>query len=179
MEYVERLERTLAAWYGRLPHLPEKGRRWVADNSWWIVLIGTIVMALGMIGVLSVLLAGTMVLSVFAGLYGAVFGGILALLTLLWIGLYVLTTVLMAMAINPLRMHAKKGWRLLLWVMTIGVAVEITYVFVSADVGSFIWSMIVTALGSYVLFEIRHYFTETAKVHHAKAIKATKSHSDA
>lgn len=163
MEQVGKFEVLLASWYGRLPHLPEKGRRWIADNCWWIVLVGTILMALNMLGVIGLLLVGTMLLSVAAGVYGATLGGVVALLTFLWIASYILSTVLLAMAIAPLKAHKKRGWRLLFLMMVISVVVEISYVFVSTDVASFIGSMIGTVISAYFLFEIREYFTVAAE----------------
>lgn len=162
MKQIGKLEFLLASWYGRLPHLPEKGRRWIADNCWWIVLVGVILLSLNILGVLGILLAGTMLLSVAAGVYGAMLGGVVALLALVWIALYILTTVLLAMAVGPLKLHKKRGWKLLFLVTAISVIVEISYVFVSADVGSFIGSMIGTAVGAYFLFEIREYFAVAA-----------------
>lgn len=159
MKYVGKLERTLGAWYGRLPELPPKVQQWIADNLWWIVLLGAIVMALGLLSVLGVLLVGTMLLSVFAGVYGHVLGVIVALLTIVWMALYVFDMVLLFLAVSPLRAHRMQGWRTLFYVLLLGAGVEVTYVFVSADVMSFIWSMVLTAAAGYILFQVRDRFT--------------------
>lgn len=164
MDLVDKVERTLGAWYGRLPQLPQKLRLWIADNMWWIMLIGAVVMVAGLLSVLGVLLLGTMLLSVFAGVYGHVVGVIVAMLALVWITLYTVDMVLLFMAISPLKAHELRGWRLLFYGFLLGVAVEITYVFVSADVASFIWSMIVTAFGGYVLYQVRDHFAVASEV---------------
>ncbi len=166
MDLVDRVERTLGVWYGRLPSLPQKLRHWIAANIWWIVLIGAVIMVVGLLGILSVLLLGTMFLSVFAGVYGHALGVIAALLTLIWVASYTVEMILMFMAIPALRTHDIRGWRMLFYVFLLGVAVEIAYVFVSADVGSFIWSMVLTAVGGYVLYQVRDLFVAESDTKH-------------
>lgn len=165
MEYIGKLELRLASWYGRLPHLPDKARRWIADNIWWMVVVGVVLMALGLLSILGVLLVGTMLLSVFAGVYGVILGSLVALLVLVWIVLYVVDIVMLAMAVSPLKAHLARGWRLLFVVLSIGVVVEVAYVFVSTDVGGFVSSLVSMAIGGYVLFEIRNLFGADAVVH--------------
>ncbi len=53
MESLQKLEATVGEWYKGMPHLPKNGQRWLAENAWWLVLIGVILGAIGAIGLLS------------------------------------------------------------------------------------------------------------------------------
>ena len=61
MDSLRNLEAMVASWYKGVPHLPKNGQRWLAENAWWLTLVGVI---LGTMGILSVLLG---VLAFFAG----------------------------------------------------------------------------------------------------------------
>ena len=50
METLHKLEDTIEGWLKPLPHLPEDWRKWIANNSWWITLIGVIISAFGILG---------------------------------------------------------------------------------------------------------------------------------
>jgi hypothetical protein len=179
MDTVHKLEVTIAGWYRNMPHLPKGGRQWLADNAWWLVLIGVILSVFGLFGIISVLfLAGaglTIAGGAMGGAYGAAAGA--ALSGVLWISalvslvVYAIEVVLMAMAISPLKVHGKRGWDLIFMVFLLNViSVIVTGVlgFGGAGLMGIIWGLLWAAVGAYFLFEVRSYFGVPSTGKHAK-----------
>lgn len=83
--------------------------------------------------------------------------------------LLVANAVIFFMAYAPLLKKAKKGWDLLFLATIINLVYGIVQIFMtSRGIGSFIGSLVGTAIGLYLLFQIRDHYT-------AKAKKATKT----
>lgn len=75
-----------------------------------------------------------------------------------WLALALLAVeaVLYFMAYAPLKAHAKKGWNLLFYVSLLGVAYSIISLFIrDRGVGSFLLGLVGTAIGWWILFQIR------------------------
>ena len=53
MEVVRKIEKTMAGWYGNVPHLPPNIQKWLADNVWWLAGIGAILGAIAFFGIIS------------------------------------------------------------------------------------------------------------------------------
>ncbi len=163
METVHKLEQTIATWYKSLPHLPENGRKWLATNVWWLTLIGVILSALGLLG----LLFGTLLVGVFftgvAGVAGAALGGLLFFGALVTVVLGGISVVLGGMAITPLKAMQKKGWTLLFILMLIEAASMVVSNGLSYNIMALVWGLLWAAVGGYFLFEIRDYYKEAKK----------------
>lgn len=173
MEQVKKLEQVLAGWYKNAPHLPQNGQKWLTQNAWWIVLIGVILGAIGVVAVvMGTLFAGTLLTAV-GGLVGAAVGGFLLVVVLISLVFSVIELVLMALAIAPLKDGKKKGWNYL-FVAFIVTAIAVIVDFILHVNGngfmSLVWNAICLAIGGYFIFEIRSYMLG-AKATHAKAAK--------
>lgn len=171
METVKQIENTIAGWLKPLPRLPENVRKWLADNVWWITLIGVI---------LSVFAAFSMLVAIIVGLWGAavissyynVFGiaaaytGLAAIWALISFAFLIVDVVIMGMAINPLRRKESKGWDLMFLAILVSAASSILSMIINFSIFTFISGIIFTglglAIGAYFLFEIKAYF-KTAK----------------
>lgn len=166
MESVHKLEKTVADWYKGMPHLPSGGQKWLADNVWWIVIIGVVLSAFGLFGIISLLflagagltLAGGAIGSGYGAAAGAALGGLLIITSLISLAVYIVELVLMVMAISPLKAHKKLGWDLLFIVTLINVASIVVTGLIAMNIFSIFWGLVWAAVGAYFLFEIRSHF---------------------
>jgi hypothetical protein len=158
MEFVNKVEHRVAAWYEKAPHLPVGGRQWLGENVWWIVLVGTI---LGAFGILNIVFFGTLAALFvvgFGGPVGAAIAGVAAIVMVLSLIGAILEIVITALAIKPLKDKQKKGWSLLLLALLVALGfVLLTFLF-NFELSSFIISVLWTAVVGYFLFEIRDQF---------------------
>ena len=181
MDLLSKLEHTVLGWLKNMPHLPEVARRWIGANIWWITLvaailsgIGVLVGLIGLVGIIS--LIGTVAASYYATATFTTWAIVVG-----FIGLFfsLIDTILLAMAINPLRAKQKKGWVLLFAVWLIGVLSVVVNSILSLNVLGFItgilFGAIWLAISGYFLFEIHGQFAHTERskgVRHAKTTKA-------
>jgi hypothetical protein len=165
MESISKLETTVASWYKSMPHLSEAGRKWLAENVWWIALVGVILGVLGIWGILTILFFTSAVLTGFGGIAGAAVTGVLWIATFVGLLFSVLDLVLTGVAINPLKAQLKKGWTLLFVVLLINVASAVVGFLFKYNLIELIWSLLTSAAVGYFLFEIRSHFVaaRTAK----------------
>lgn len=161
MENIRKLETTIASWYEKAPHLPLNGRKWLADNVWWLVLIGVVIGALSVFSVLFVsMLAGALLVGI-GGIAGVAASGVLILIVLLWLALAILNIVLLALAVTRLRAKEKMGWTLVFIVVLLNLIAAVLHLLFDFEPASFIFSLLGSAVFGYFLFEIREYFTAT------------------
>lgn len=164
METIVKLEKTLAGWYKQLPfHLPLEGRKWLAENAWWLVLIGVIASVLSIVGSLRSLFwaqdLSNSVLGDLAAYYGApvynpwVDGS-------LWVGLvsFAIILVLEVAAINPLKVRAKRGWDLIFLTMLVGAIAAVVSVVVTGSMYGLLGAAVGVVVGGFFLFEVREQF---------------------
>lgn len=172
MESLKNLETMVASWYKGMPHLPKNGQKWLAENAWWLVLVGVI---LGTFGILSVLLgtlvAGTL-LAGFGGPVGAVAGGLVFMVVIVSLAFAIVDMIISAMAISPLKAMRKKGWSLLFLGALINVlSIVVSFLF-QLNLFSLIWGLLFAGVGGYFLFEVRDYFTSAKQSRHAEKKQA-------
>lgn len=158
MESLHKLELTVAGWYKDLPHLPESGRKVLATNVWWLVLVGVVLGALALSGLFMTIMVTSFVLIGFGGAVGAAAGVVAFLGTLVFFALAVIDIVIAAMAVSPLKQMQKRGWRLLFIITLLNVVSVIVSFLSHFDVFGLLWSLLVTAVGAYFLYEVRDYF---------------------
>lgn len=163
MERIAKIESVIGEWYGSLPHLPATVRQWLADNSWWMAAVMVAIGGLVIFFILMPLLLLGALFAGIAGVIGAAVGGILVLLAIIWMLLAIVSIVLLAIAIRPLRRHEKRGWNLLLVVLLINVAAIILKVMFDFEPASFMFGLLMASLVGYLLFEMRDHFIPFAK----------------
>ncbi len=168
MDSIHKLEDNIQTWLKPLPHLPKNWCEWIAKNVWWITLIGVILSALGALALVGAIMSAGTIVSVY-GVYG---DSILQTQTGLWmtasvisLAFLVLTVVITAMAISPLKALSKKGWDLLFLVYLLGIASQVVGAVVSVFgytgtnfLSGIIGAIISAVIGAYFLFEIRSHF---------------------
>lgn len=179
-QVVQKLENAVAQIVKPIPHLPKKGQKWLADNAWWIVLVGAI---LGGIALLFQLLDFFQILSfinavnyyAYSYIPAQQFGGGMIFASIVSVLSMVVIVGLFAAAIKPLMNKSAKGWHLLFVAVAVSAILSLVSGLILATVGSFIVTLVMTAIGfmvgSYFLFEIRSHFVRTADVKKKPAAK--------
>ena len=94
----------------------------------------------------------------------------------LTMGVWVVGTIVEAVAIVPLRERRKVGWDILLWLNLASFAVSALICVVTFELLDIVGPLIGLAIGLYFLFEIRSYFLESkvTKVDGAKPQRKAK-----
>lgn len=174
VESLNKLEGTVATWYKDAPHLPEGGRKWVAENLWWLTLLGVILGAIGSFIVLSALLTGAVILGVSGNLAVGVSGMIFTamVLTLLF---SVANVIIAACAISPLKSMKKFGWSLLFLIALINIVSLVVGFIFNQNLFSLIYGLFFAAIGGYFLFEIRDFYGAAKKRGKEDREKASKA----
>lgn len=170
MDSINKFEKMVEGWLKPLPHLPEKGRTWLANNVWWLALIGVIGSVLGAINMFYAASVASRYVNYVNDIYSA--WGVSnphssGFLGLDWSLSLIISTlglaagaVLMAIAISPLKTKQKKGWDLMFLAMLVSVAVQLVGVLFDFGnlIGGVLSAAIGAAIGVYFLFEIKPYF---------------------
>lgn len=170
MDSIRKLESKVASWYKDVPHLPANAAKWIAQNIWWIVLIGVILGAMTVFSIVSVTFFAGAVFIGYGGAIGAAVAGIALIAVIFSLAFWVVELVLMGMAISPLRAQQKKGWTLLFMVALLQVVAHGVSFLFNLNLFSLVWSLLYVAVGLYFLFEIRGQFGP----HDTKTVKAKK-----
>lgn len=154
----ERVVVKVAAFYRHAPRLPTAAKEWIARNVWWIVLIGAIIGGLGALSLALITLFGGIFLAGAVFLFTAKFGGLALLISVLLVAALLANTIVLIMAIIPLKTQARKGWNLLVVSLTLNLAVAVLTIVLKQDLVPFIWNVLWVGIGGYLLFEIQEYF---------------------
>lgn len=162
MERMSKIEDIISEWHDKTPHLPATVRQWLADNSWWVALAIAILGAIVIFFILIPLLLLGAVLSGLAGVLGAVAGGLLLLIAIIWMLVAIVSIILLAVAVGPLKRHQKRGWNLLFFALLINVTVIVLKLLIDFEPASFMLGLLMAALAGYLLFEMKDHFTPTA-----------------
>ncbi len=163
MDRVNDIEQKLAGWYAKAPHLPKSGQNWLADNIWWITLIGVILGGISCLGILVLATISTTALGVFMGPLGFALGATVTTLLFLSSAIGIVMLIIAASAVNELKAHRRRGWQLLFVIALIdAVLLVLAFVF-SLHLDRLIQGAFGLAIGLYFLFEIRSYFATTKR----------------
>lgn len=155
MQQLSGLENSLGTLFKGLPHLPKDWRHWLADNAWWLALIGVAFGCLGILGLVPVVLG----ISIFTGIVAGPAAGALIIITgIVNMAVLVVSVALEAMAITPLKARQKRGWDLLFLVSLVTFTGAVLNALITGNVDHIIGLVIGTLVGLYVLFEVRMYF---------------------
>jgi hypothetical protein len=173
------LEKTLdEVFVKKAPALPENGKKWIVEYLPWInVILG--VLALWAVYTLWNWARWTSEWAEYANSLSAMYGGSAAVSTSRWtVGVWLSLAVLAAQAIlyilafPALKARKKSGWNLLFYAALVNVAYGLVVLFTDyGGFGSFIGSLIGTAIGLYFLFQVRSHYLGVRATAHAKTTK--------
>lgn len=177
MESIRNLEVTVASWYKNMPHLPKNSQKWLAQNLWWLTLIGVILGAMGILSTFFITMIAGAALVGFGGVVGAAIGGIAVIAVMVTLAFAVVDVVIAALAVAPLKAMQRKGWSLLFLVVLVNtVSLVLTFLF-HLDLFGLVWGLLWVAVGLYFLYEVRDYYVG-AKSRQAKEAKISKGHAE-
>lgn len=162
METVQKIEDKMADAFKDLPHLPETTRKSLVSAWPWIALLAGILQLVTAWGLWNLTRVANHLtdlansLSVYYS--GYKIGPSASEKTIIYVGLVMLgvDAVILLMAYPHLVKRARRGWDLLF----LGALINLVYSFVQIftyerGVGSFIMSLLGSAIGFYLLFEVR------------------------
>ena len=178
MNYLSKLEEKVFGWFKAAPNLPNGARKSLAENIWWIAIVGAIFMVINALRGLSFLekqvsLQGTEASSYYIS--SAISSDWSILTVTISVIFLILQIILLLLAVNPLKEMQKKGWVLLFasWLLS-GVAL-VANALLTLGAVSFIITVLFgavwLAISGYFLFEIHGQF---ARVERSKGIKKAK-----
>lgn len=141
--------------------IPDNGRKALASAMPYLALIGGVLSVLGAFGLYQLLTwsnpyATELGVNSAAAQYSTNYG------PLMWLslGMIIVEAVLLFMAFAPLKARRKRGWDLLFWVALLNVVYSLVYyIAMPSSILSFIFSIIGTVIGFYLLFQVRSEFT--------------------
>lgn len=175
MEFLRKLEKQVLSWTKSVPHLPPVARKWLGENAWWIVMIGTVIGAIAFLfAIFGLFTLITLINSISAGYYvTGTYTPWHIVTSLVSIIFSLIVIVLSGMSIKPLQNRVKQGWVLLFAVWLINIVSIVVSAILSLTVFGFIFRILFGAIGviisGYLLFEIHGEFA-----HDAKVVKSTK-----
>lgn len=143
--------------------LPAGFTKWLANNVWWLTLVGAIFSLLSILSTWSSLNTVQNLGDAY-GLDGSAVGALYAQsANVLYISMAVnaVSAVLLFMAFQKLKVHQKSGWNLVYYNMLLGITASLVSSVVFATyalVGGLIGVAIGLAIGGTLLFQIRKYF---------------------
>jgi hypothetical protein len=180
---LEKLELTLDEFLRKKApwQMPDNARRTLANALWWLALI------FGILQLLSAYEFWRQADKVnqavdWANSLTSVYGTSIAphvdkLGPFFYLSLIVLAVdgVILLLAVTKLKEHLKSGWNLLFYSMLLNVAYGVVRVFseYGGGFGVFVWSFITSALGGYLLFQVRERFNGHKPAAHTVAVEKT------
>lgn len=174
MELIHKIEDTMKDWFKGLPPLPEGGREGLAKVFPWIALVFGILQLLAAWGLWS-LTRTVDVLNTYVNTYYQAATGTTAHIGLsstdkmvIYVGLLVLLVdaVILLLAFSPLSKRLRRGWDLLFLSALINLVYAVVSIFINGrGFMSFIFSLLASALGFYLLFQVKGKYGSSA--HHA------------
>lgn len=159
---LAKIEQMIEKWLKAIPHLPKSGQRWLAENVWWIALIGAILSGISVLVLLNTIRELTSPVSFYGYVLTSTFTGWEIFISIVSAVFVIVTGLLLALAVKPLRAIEKKGWTLLFIVSLVEAVNVVLGAVLSLSVFGFITQVIFGAIGFaigiYFLFEIRGHF---------------------
>ena len=162
---MQQLEKPLDDTFKKLPPLPENARKGLATAMPWLTLAG---------GVLSLLGAWYLYQAVawvdqWAGYANSLYSAagytspVTGISAMAWVGLAILVVqaILFLVAFPALRSFKKSGWNLIFWAALVSVVYSVVANLFSGyvNIGQLIFSLLGAAVGMYLLFQIRPYYS--------------------
>ena len=157
MQYADSVANTVAKWMKDVPHLPKEFTKWLAENAWWLTIIGVAFSAFGILGLLTAMTAGSVVLTAVGA---TAYSGMFLVSSIISVVGYGAAIVLQAMAISPLKAMKKRGWDLMFLSLLVSVALGVLGSLLSVNILGVLLGLVGAAIGAYVMLELKHYFVK-------------------
>lgn len=165
METVKKLETKLEDVFKDLPPLPAKAKETLAQIWPWLALISGVLQlaaAWALWRLTRVVDAINDLANYYSTYYTTTRVGLSAYdKTVIYLGIAVLVAdaVILLMAFSPLKARSKKGWDLLFLGALLNVGYSVVSIFINGrGVSSFIFSLIGSAIGFYLLYQVKDKF---------------------
>lgn len=147
--------------------LPENFKKGLVTAMPWLALLGGILSLLGAWSVYQIVSWASSWMGVaneLGAAYGYYTGYSTAFGPLLWLSLLLLVVeaVVSFMAFGPLKEHKKRGWDLMFWLALLNVAYAVIYLIAAPNIMQFLFSLLGSVIGLYLLFQIRSYYSGAA-----------------
>lgn len=180
MEFVKKAEKSLEEPFGALPALPKETRKGLAAIWPWLALIAGILQVAAALSLYN-WAKRTEPIAEWANKVSEAYGGgaVSTGFTLwVWLGLAFLLIdgIILLVAFPKLQRKEKAGWDLLLLAALINLAYGVASLFIDGrgGVSGLIGSLVGSAIGLYLLFQVREFFGGKAVVSVPASKKETK-----
>jgi hypothetical protein len=139
--------------------LPVSGKEILVKSLPWLALIGGVLSLLGAWGLYKLATLANEWIDATSQLYGYNVASQHDNF-FIWVSLIIIVVeaVMLLAAFSPLKNRKKLGWNLVYWTSLINVVYAVLYIFVDFDFFSLLFSLLASAIGLYLLFQIRSYF---------------------
>lgn len=179
MEVVKKLEKQLGDLFKDLPALPKNVKETLATVWPWVALVFGVLQLAGAWQLWRLFDRAQPYLDL-ANQYSQYYlgqsigySGFEKTMIYLAIAMLVVQGVIMLMAFSPLKSRLKRGWDLVFLSVLISVLYAVVTIFIDArGFGSFIFSMILTAVGLYFLFQLKDLYSDKPAASKPKAPSA-------
>lgn len=172
MGQLDKLEAVLDDTFKKVPYkMPENNRKSLAGALWWIALIFGVIQLwlawefwrLGHLADRFVDYANSLT-AVYGGTPVSSHLGFIYYLTLIVV---LVDAALLLLASPGLKAMRKAGWNLLFYSLLLNVVYGLVRMFSSyGGFGDLFWAVVSSAIGGYLLFQVRGQFTKTSPVAH-------------
>src|SRR5688572_7015485 len=144
----------------KAPKLPDNLKKGIVTAMPWLTLIVGVLALFGAWGVYQLASWANSWMGVaneLGATYGLYAGYSASFGPLLWVSLALLVAeaVMSFMAFSPLKAHQKRGWDLLYWLALLNVVYAVVSLISVPNLMQFLFSLVFSVLGLYVLFQIR------------------------
>jgi hypothetical protein len=162
---MQQLEKPLDDAFKSLPQLPENARKGLAAAMPWLTLAGGVLSLLGAYYLYQAVTWASQWAAAANSLYGSVgyIAPVPGVSAVAWLGLALLVVqaVLFFVAFPALRAYKKSGWNLVFWAALVSLAysVVVNLFSGSVNIGQLFFYLLSAAVGLYLLFQIRPYYT--------------------
>lgn len=140
--------------------IPDGGRKWIADNAWWLAAIGGVLSLLAALSMWQGARYFTLLINDVSYLTGQ--NALLPNVSLWWYVLLLITVVegiVLLFAVSKLKQQQKAGWNLLFYLSLAMTLFGVVSVFTPGyGIGSLIASLLGVAITWTILMQIRSYF---------------------
>lgn len=169
MEFIKNIEKQLEGIFKSAPKIPENGRKSIVEIMPWIALVFGILQLFaawalyGLTTVASGYIELADQLSRAAGGRGVGLSSGEKMFIYLGIILVLVDAVILLLAFPKLQQKLKSGWDLLFLGSLINVVYAVASIFMSGrGLGSFIFSIIGSAIGFWILYQIKGHYKSSA-----------------